>query len=91
MKVEIELPDWILDNYIIEIGCDPSNETKYLNIIKERYFSADEIKSIRSELKKQFYLSSIFVRVEGVNRECLVLHFKETKVPYVEDLIESEG
>lgn len=91
MKIELELPDWLLDKYIVEVGYDPSNETRYLNIVKKRGFEAEEIKTIQSELRERFYLDGIFVRVEGCDRDYIVLHFEELVAPHVVEKDESEG
>ncbi|MHC1625453.1 MAG: hypothetical protein ACXQS2_05575 [Methermicoccaceae archaeon] len=85
MKVELKLPDWLLENYIVEVGCDPYDGLKYLNIVKKRNFEAEEVKKIQSELREQFYLDRIFVRAEGCDRDYIVLHFVEMVVPNVEE------
>ena len=91
MKIELELPDWLLEEYIVEIGCDPYDGLKYLNIAKKKNFEAEEVKKIQSELGEQFYLDRIFVRAEECDRDYIVLHFEEFVAPHVVEKDESEG
>jgi len=77
MKIELELPDWLLEDYFVEIGLDPYDGTKYLNIVKGRTFEAEEVKKIKNALEGQFSLDRIFVRIEGTDEQYIVLHFVE--------------
>ncbi len=77
MKIELELPDWLLEDYLVEIGRDPYDGTMYLNVLKERNFEAEEVKKIKTALEGQFSLYRIFVRTEGVEGQYIVLHFVE--------------
>ena len=77
MKIELELPDWLLEDYFVEIGRDPYDGTKYLNIVKGRSFEAEEVRKIKNALEGQFSLDRIFVRNEGIAEQYIVLHFVE--------------
>jgi len=77
MRLELDLPNWLLEDYFVEIGLDPYDGTKYLNIVKERTFEAEEVRKIKNALEGQFSLDRIFVRIEGSVGQYIVLHFVE--------------
>ena len=77
MRLELDLPDWLFEDYLVEIGRDPYDGTMYLNIVKEKNFEAEEVRKIKNALEGQFSLDRIFVRIEGIAEQYIVLHFVE--------------
>jgi len=77
MRLELDLPDWLFEDYLVEIGRDPYDGTMYLNIVKGVTFEAKEVRRIKNALKGQFSLDRIFVRIKGTDGQYIVLHFVE--------------